>query len=154
MTAPMYIDPYRIAAKFIGLKEGRGVVHNPAIVAMLDLCDPGVHDDETAWCSAFVSYCCWLLGVQRSVSLRARSWLLVGRPILVAEARPGFDVVVLSRGTNPAPASVVDAPGHVGFFAGYLSTARSVQILGGNQANQVSIAEFPVERVLGVRRLT
>lgn len=154
MTAPIYTDPYRIAAKYIGMKEAPGAINNPAIVAMLDLCDPGVHDDETAWCSAFVSYCCWLLGVQRSVSLRARSWLEVGKPILVAEARPGFDVVVLGRGANPPPASVLDAPGHVGFFAGYNSDARSVRILGGNQANQVSIAEFPVERVLGVRRLT
>ena len=48
MTAPIYTDPYRIAAKYIGMKEAPGAINNPAIVAMLDLCDPGVHDDETA----------------------------------------------------------------------------------------------------------
>lgn len=153
MSAPIYVTPFALAARFMGVKETPGHVHNPAIVAMLDLCDPAVQDDETPWCSAFVSYACWLLGVQRSRSLSARSWLEIGRSIRLEEARPGFDVIVLSRGENPPPAAVLKAPGHVGFFAGSLTSRGTVQVLGGNQGNSVSIAEFPVGRILGVRRL-
>jgi len=150
----VYVDPYRLAARFLGLKEAPGAVHNPAIVAMLDLCEPGPHGDEVPWCSAFVSYCCWLLGVSRSQSLRARSWLTVGAPIGLAEARPGYDVVVLARGDNAPRADVIAAPGHVGFFAGWDRQKQTVRVLGGNQGDKVSIAEFPSARVLGVRRLS
>lgn len=41
--------------------------------------------------------------------------------------------------------------GHVGFFAGL--DGASVKVLGGNQSNAVSIQNFPIASVLGVRRL-
>ena len=59
-------------------------------------------------------------------------------------AAPGFDVVILKRGTNPVQ-------GHVGFFAGL--QGDRVHLLGGNQGDTVSISSFPVSDVLGVRRL-
>jgi hypothetical protein len=39
----------------------------------------------------------------------------------------------------------------VGWFAGV--DKGQVLVLGGNQGDQVSVASFPVSRVLGVRRL-
>jgi hypothetical protein len=51
-------------------------------------------------------------------------------------------VVVLSRGSNPSL-------GHVGFFMGY--SGSNVKILGGNQMNQVSIANFPKTKVAAYR---
>jgi uncharacterized protein (TIGR02594 family) len=108
--------------------------------------------DETPWCSAFVNGIAWELRLPRSKSARARSWLNVGVPVWINEARPGSDVVVLKRGTGIQPGpEVIEAPGHVGFFAG-LQDSR-VLVLGGNQGNQVTIASFHLDRLLGIRRL-
>jgi uncharacterized protein (TIGR02594 family) len=149
-----YLSPFTLAQRFTGLKETPGAVHNPAVLAMLQLVDHSVQGDETPWCSAFVNYITWMLDLPRSKSLAARSWLQVGKPIPLNEARPGFDVVVLSRGPNPPGAAVIQAPGHVGFFAGYLPQSSLVQVLGGNQGDQVCIDKFPLTRVLGIRRLS
>ena len=59
----------------------------------------------------------------------------------------GFDVVVLWRGARDSPS------GHVGLFAGMDHDSGTVRLLGGNQGDAVSIATFPADRVLGVRRL-
>lgn len=149
----MNITAYQLATRFEGLKETPGVVHNPAVVSMLRLVVPGVADDETPWCSAFVHYVAWLLDVPRAKSLRARSWLTVGKPVSLLEAAPGWDVVVLTRGENAPPATVLQAPGHVGFFVARVGAPSKVRVFGGNQSNQVSYEDFPASRVLGVRRL-
>lgn len=147
------LTPYLVALRFIGLREIPGARHTPAIVAMLDLVSPNVADDETPWCSAFVNYVAWLFALPRSGSLAARSWLTIGTPINIAEARAGYDVVVLSRGANAPPATIKNAPGHVGWFSGLDAAAGTVRVLGGNQGDRVCLEAFPLDRVLGVRRL-
>lgn len=148
----MNVTPYDLAQRFVGVHETAGVADNPTIVSMLRLDDPLVEHDEVPWCSAFVNFVAWLLRLPRSKSLRARSWLQVGVPILIADARPGFDVVVLKRGADAQPGPWdTKGPGHVGFFAGL--DADAVLVLGGNQDDSVSIERFPTARVLGVRRL-
>jgi uncharacterized protein (TIGR02594 family) len=148
----MQITAFDLAQRFIGTKEVAGTASNPAVLAMLRLEDGTVQDDATAWCSAFVNYVAWLLRLPRSKSLAARSWLQVGTPIALEEARPGYDVVVLSRGTGAQPGpNVIAAPGHVGFFAGL--DGLHVLLLAGNQGDAVNIASFDRTRVLGVRRL-
>lgn len=168
----MQISAFDLAQRFIGTKEVAGPVSNAHILAMLRLDNTWVEGDEIPWCSALVNYVCWLLRLPRSKSLAARSWLGVGVPIALEQARPGYDVVVLQRGGEHEPGpEVMAAPGHVGFFAGLelrpaFSTGaaasavvlnnpytRRVLVLGGNQADQVSVAPFPVSRILGVRRL-
>lgn len=146
------VTPFDIAMRFIGLQEVEGSVSNPQVLAMLQLDAKWVEDDETAWCSAFVNYPLWLLNQTRSRSLAARSWLLVGQSIPLTDAQRGFDVVILTRGKLPQPgANVIKAPGHVGFYAGH--SGETVDLLGGNQGNRVSIASFPKSRILGVRRI-
>ena len=147
----METSAYRIAERFVGVKEVAGAVHNPQIVAMLRLDTPAINSDEIAWCSAFVNYVAWLLRLPRSKSLAARSWLTVGTPVPLSEAKTGQDVVIIRRGTTHGPEVVSGAPGHVGFFAGL--EGDRILILGGNQGNQVSIARFPAEDLLGIRRL-
>lgn len=149
----VYITPYTLAQRFDGLAEVPGAVHNPAVLAMLQLVDRSVHDDETPWCSAFVNWVMWLVDGPRSKSLAARSWLAVGYPIPLTEATPARDVVILKRGANAPGPTVVDAPGHVGFFAGLAHAPDRVRVLGGNQGDKVCYEEFPIDRVLGVRRL-
>lgn len=135
------MQAYDLAQRFVGVKETAGIHSTPLVLAMLRLDDGWPEDDEVPWCSAFTNFVCWLLRLPRSKSLAARSWLQVGRQVPLDEARPGDDVIVLSRG----------AGGHVGFYAG--RDGDDVLILGGNQGDRVCIAPFPRARVLGVRRL-
>lgn len=149
----MNITPFDLAQRFIGVKEAPGATAaNPLILGMLKLDQTWPTDDEVAWCSAFVNFIVWLLRLPRSKSLGARSWLGVGRAIPISSAQIGFDVVILSRGEGAQPGpDVINASGHVGFFAGI--DEGMVHLLGGNQSNSVSIASFPTSRILGVRRL-
>lgn len=145
---------FNLAQRFVGLKEIAGNVDNPQILSMLKL-DAGdwVEHDEVPWCSAFVNYICWLLRLPRSKSLRARSWLEVGTAIQLKDAEVG-DIIVLKRGKGKQPGpEVIDAPGHVGFYAGLSDDEHLIEVLGGNQSNSVKVSRYPVDNLLGVRRL-
>jgi uncharacterized protein (TIGR02594 family) len=160
----MNISAFDLAQRYIGVKEIMGEDDHPLISWWFSLCggwwglDTG---DETPWCSAFANGMAWELRLPRSKSARARSWLQVGKPIQKVrppfeqdwpEATPGFDVVILKRGgiNQPGP-DVIDAPGHVGFYAG--QNNNHILVLGGNQKDAVNISQYPKDRVLGVRRL-
>lgn len=150
----MTVTPFAIAQRFVGVRETAGTASNPLVLAMLRLDQAWPTDDAVPWCAAFLNFVCWLLRAPRSKSLAARSWLTVGQSIALADAVPGFDVVVLQRGSGKQPGpDVIQAPGHVGFFAGLSEDGKSVLLLGGNQGDAVSVAQFPIARVLGVRRL-
>lgn len=152
MKIPMLVTAYTLAHRFAGLTEVAGAIDNPQIMAMLKLDNKWPEGDETPWCSAFVNYICWLLRIPRSKSLRARSWLEFGESISLAEATVDWVVIILIRGPEPQPGpNVIDAPGHVGFYAG--TDNGFVRLLGGNQANKVSINSYPTSRILGIRRL-
>lgn len=146
------ITAFDLAQRFIGVKEIAGTSSNPQVLAMLQLDNKWPKGDDVAWCSAFINYIAWLLRLPRSKSLAARSWLQVGTPIAIEQAEPGNDIIVLKRGIGDQPGpDVINAPGHVGFFAG-LENDR-VLILGGNQGDAVNITGFPIINVLGIRRL-
>ncbi len=147
------LTAYELASRFVGLKEVGGTVSEPQILAMLRLDQRWPEGDEVPWCSAFVNYVCWLLRLPRSKNLRARSWLCLGWPVPIGCADVGFDVVVLTRGggfEQPGP-DVIDAPGHVGFYGGL--DGDTVAVLGGNQSNAVNLSRYPVNRILGIRRI-
>lgn len=143
--------------RFIGIREVAGEEDHPLILAALKLTISGEftgwpEHDEVPWCSAYLNFVCWLLGAPRSGSLRARSWLRVGRQVPLGDALPGWDVVILERGggNQPGP-EVIKAPGHVGIYAGHDETR--VYLLGGNQDDEVGVDAYSVDRILGVRRL-
>lgn len=149
------MTPFQQASRFVGIHEQKepGKDH-PVIQWALSLCDGFTIDspDETAWCSAFVNLITWLLALPRSKKANARSWLAVGARIKPEDATPGYDVVVLQRGDGPQPGpEVLDAQGHVGFFAGW--QGDRVLILGGNQGDAVNISSFPKSRILAIQRL-
>lgn len=110
--------------------------------------------DEVPWCSSFVNAIAWMLKLQRSRSAGARSWLKYGTPVELKDATPDNDVVVLKRGLGPQPGAEVTsgASGHVGVFSGLGD--GGVWVVGGNQRNSVTRQWFPLEQVLGIRRLT
>ena len=143
----MTITAVDLAMRYVGVRELSGAKNHPLVSWWLSLCGYALDaPDEIPWCSAFVNGIAWELRLPRSKSAAARSWLSVGTPILSSEAAVGFDVVILSRGTNPKQ-------GHVGFFAGWGESVDTVHLLSGNQDNSVSVETFPIHRILGIRRL-
>lgn len=100
-------------------------------------------DDEISWCSYFANFCFAEIGQLGSGKSNARSWITWGRPVSGPPQRG--DVVVLWR------ESISSWKGHVGFFVGY--DGDNWLLIGGNQADAVSIKSFDPARVLAVRRL-
>ena len=155
MTRPSSIPftPLDLAASYLGTKETKGEAHNPVIVAWLKQQAGWANADEVPWCSAFVGEVAKRLGLQETNSLRARSWLRVGTPIAtLADAIPGFDIVVLTRGGAPRDPHIIDAPGHVAFYAAHNGT--HVALLGGNQGDSVKVSRYNAADVIGIRRLS
>jgi uncharacterized protein (TIGR02594 family) len=137
------------ARKHIGLREKSGSRSEPGVVEFFaDSGNAWVRDDETAWCGAFVSAMFVRTGPltvrppgNAANALRARRWLDVGQ----GTDRPRVgDIAVFWRGSPDG------AQGHVGFYMG--EDGDSVLVLGGNQSNQVSIARYGKDRLLGFRR--
>lgn len=145
---------FEVAQRYAGyLTELDGAADHPFIQHCFGLCGMGLDTpDSVPWCSAFAQHPAWELRLPRSKSARARSWLAVGVPMSVEMAEPGFDVVVLKRGSGEQPGpEVIEAPGHVGYFAG--KEGSNILVLGGNQSNSVSVIPFPETSLLGIRRL-
>ena len=144
------------AQRFVGeIRELPGNQHHPAIQWSHMLCALGSDQpDEVPWCSSWLNLLCWLDRWPRSKSAAARSWLDVGTVVELHRAEPKYDVVIFKRGSGVQPGPHVrKAPGHVGVFAGYDAEKQLVYVIGGNQGNTISIQPFPVDQVLGVRRL-
>ena len=145
------MNPFDVAQRFAGITEIDGIMDNPIVLTMLKLDNEWPEHDEVPWCSAFTNFIAWMCRLPRSKSLRARSWLEIGQAVELGSARPG-DVVILNRAGGPQDPTIIDAPGHVGFYAG--KEYGFIEVLGGNQSNQVKVSRYPVDRILGIRRLT
>lgn len=149
------ITPLSIARTWDGTREIPGNDHNPIIVGWIHTAGGNwIHDDETPWCSAFVFVIVKQCeGCLPKNGLRARQWLTVGKPVDLVDAVPGWDVVVMTRGIGMQPGpSVIDAPGHVAFFNGWLEDSM-IRCFGGNYNDMVCNAGYPVGRILGIRRM-
>jgi len=96
----------------------------------------------TAWCAAFVNSALNQSGVEGTNSLSARSYLDWGQPV---EQPQRGDVAVFSRGDPNG------WQGHVGFYDG-VNADGTYRIIGGNQGDKVSIANYGRENLLGFRR--
>ena len=126
------------ASKYYGLKEIPGEQNNPFILGWFqDIGYSWVQTDETAWCSCFINWLAWRLGLERSGKLDARSWLKVGKEVLNPELG---HLVILWR------ESITSWKGHVGLYSG--QDEDFIYILGGNQSNMVKTSEYPQERLL------
>ena len=138
---------YSIALKELGVQEHIGIAHNPRILAYHQATSLKASSDEIPWCASFVNWCLREAGFNGTHSASARSFLAWGHDVLLEEAKQG-DIVIFSRersaqGSNPTF-------GHVGFYAG--RTATTINVLGGNQSNRVSLAAYPISKLLSVRR--
>lgn len=137
------MTPLEIAQSYIGTAEGPGPEDNPAIMAMYaSVGHDWVEHDSVAWCAAFVGHCLEKAGLRSTRRLNARSYLDWGIPVDLADAQPG-DIVVFSRGSK-------SWQGHVGFFV--KTAGATIEVLGGNQSDAVTIQRYAKSRLLGVRR--
>ena len=133
-----------VARQFIGMREVKGVKHNPAIAQMLDEMGQFSNetkawwrDDETPWCGLFVGYVMGKAG--RYVVkewYRAKEW---ASPLLTKIDTPAYGAIaVLSR----------HGGGHVGFVVG-TDAQGNVMLMGGNQGDMVQISPFKPDRIDG-----
>jgi len=129
------------AVRELGVRKHPREADNPRILEYHRTTTLRATDDEVPWCSAFVNWCLRQARVAGTNSAAARSWLGWGQPLV--NPRRGC-VAVLRRGTNPAQ-------GHVGFFL--QSRGAVVDLLGGNQGNQVRVQTYSVTQLLGYRWL-
>ena len=130
--------PIAIAEK--GVKEFPGAGDNPRIVDYLkstSLPAPSASQDETPWCSAFVNWCMERSGYEGTDSAWAKSWANWGKKLTTP--RRGC-IAVFNRGANS---------GHVAFFLG--QSATQVEILGGNQGDEVKVIKYPKSKLIGYR---
>lgn len=133
-----------IAWADLGTAEVAGAQHNPKVVQYFaEVGRADVTDDETAWCAAFAGACLVKSGLSihpdKNRRLLARSFLDVGTEI--SDLRVGA-LVVLKRGSDPTA-------GHVGFVQSW--TDSTIAVLGGNQGNKVSVANYSRADLLGIR---
>lgn len=133
---------YELARAEVGTVEwAKG--DNPKVVAYFkDSGNPGVKDDETAWCAAFVGAMLRRAGVKSTGKLNARSYLDWGTPVDRKDAQPG-DVVIFKRGNS-------SWQGHVAFFV--KDRGALIDVLGGNQSNAVNVKGYQSAALLGIRR--
>lgn len=133
---------FEIAKGEIGQKEILGSKDNPRIIEYLksvDLNDEITLHDEIAWCSAFVNWCLQKAGGKGTRSASARSFLHWG--VEVTEPHEG-DIVVFKRGNS-------SWQGHVGYYIS--QDEETVLCLSGNTSNQVKVARYQLDNVLGYR---
>lgn len=138
--------PIEFALTYYGVNEvftdGKS---NPIVVSFFkDFANWVTNAKTTAWCSAFVNSIYASTGYEYSGKLDARSWLKVGEKVNTPQVG---DVVVFWRNSPNS------WQGHVAMFISYSQDKKYINVLGGNQGNKVSIAQYPITQLLGFRRL-
>jgi len=140
----------QFALSHYGLKEIPGPDHTKRILNMFRYIGfENIKDDETPWCTAFVLYCLKKYGVSIPNTLKARDLAKIGNAIDPSAAtvcgHNFVDIPVFWRGHKHAET------GHVGFFISYVK--ESINILGGNQSNQVNIKSYGKSKLISMRRV-
>lgn len=122
-----------------------GAKNNPDVLRYFtDIGHAEIHNDDTAWCSAFANWVAIKAGLPHSGSLAARSWLSVGQDVKVPALG---DICVFWR------ISPTSGFGHVAFFI--RDDGDSIWVLGGNQSSlgEVCIEKVSKSKLLGYRHI-
>lgn len=134
MNADRWMD---IAKKEIGICEIVGIAHEKRIIDYHSCTSLKAQTDEVPWCASFV---CWVLksaGIKHTRSAAAISFLEWGEEIF----EPKFGAVALFE--RPG------GTGHVGFV--FSATDKTINLLGGNQGNQVGVRPYSKEKLISLR---
>lgn len=137
------------ALQYLGVKEIKGTANNPVIMDMAKGIgvDKIYTNDDMSWCAVFINHLIRITGkplvdTQGDLyNLLRAKWLMKwGYAVPKTDAKLG-DIVVIDR----------EGGGHVFVLLGFTKDGNPVGI-GGNQSNQVSVAEFNKDRIIAVRR--
>jgi uncharacterized protein (TIGR02594 family) len=136
-------EPIRIAREWEGTSTNKNRKELKEYLS--DRNNTKIDPVSTAWCAAFMNAILKDTGYEGTNSLMARSFLSYGTKVKAPEEG---DIVVFKRGTSAES-------GHVAFFVGYeyINNKQYIKALGGNQKKSVTMALYPVERLLGIRRI-
>jgi uncharacterized protein (TIGR02594 family) len=138
--APVWVGEAR---RLMGLQEHAGAGSNPIILDWATDLGLDYASDDIPWCGLFVSHCIGAMLPDEPLPTRplaARSWLRFGVP-----CQPALGAVIVFWRE-----AMHGAKGHVGFYDG--EDADAYHVLGGNQANRVSVTRISKARFLGTRR--
>ena len=129
-----------LAAAMLGVKEGPGAANNAQVVKLFaDAGFPGIKTDSTAWCAAFVNAMLERAGHRGSRSLAARSFENWGTGL----KEPVLGCIATKKRAGSS------WQGHTGYVVG--ASKDQVFLLGGNQADQVSVAAFARSEIVAFR---
>lgn len=132
--------PYmQLANKWVGTNEVTG--HQALTGFFQKSLGQNIDPQTTPWCAAFVNGVLKQSNYPGTGSLAAKSFMQYGQPVNTPTMG---DIVVLNRGNDPSL-------GHVGFFAG-ANKDGTINILGGNENNAVSVKAYNPGQVAGYRR--
>lgn len=131
------------ALPLIGTLETPGAADNPVILAWAGEVGKDIAavygDDRIPWCGLFAAVVCKRAGKPVIAGpLWARNWAKFGSP---SDRASLGDVLVFSR---------PGGGGHVGFYLA--EDASAYHVIGGNQADAVSVARIAKSRCIAVRR--
>jgi uncharacterized protein (TIGR02594 family) len=132
------LNPYDVAAQAYDLGESawRETGSNQYITALWDEIgyDGARFADQTAWCSVFVGAILKRSGNKYIQSASSQAYASYGEEVALTDLQQGDIVVFYRKGTS-------SGLGHVGFATGE-QTATTIEILGGNQGNTLSVRNF------------
>lgn len=128
------------ARQQLGTKEAPGAADNDKIVRWDELTTlpEECWHDATAWCAVFVNAAFAYCGIKTPKSAAAADWLKFGTPVV----KPQLGDVVVFKWD--------DGQYHVALVLAL--EGGQVQVIGGNQSNAVTIANYPKTNVMGFRR--
>jgi len=130
------------ARRLKGTKELAGKGSNPEILDWARQLDLWYPNDEIPWCGLFVAHCVGATLPDEplpSNPLGARNWATFGNACDIIDGA----IASFWRGSKSGWL------GHVGIVTG--QTKSTIEIIGGNQSNMVSIIQMPKERLLATR---
>jgi uncharacterized protein (TIGR02594 family) len=99
-------------------------------------------DDETPWCSSFVNWVMIQAGHRGTNSALAKSWLKWGSALNAP--RVGAITVIKKKNATSDQSTGSSTGFHVGFLVE--ATATHIELLGGNQSNQVKYSTFSLSK--------
>lgn len=135
MSEPAWLAEAR---KYIGVREIKGVTHNPLIVSWWKAIKRGgIQTDEVPWCAAFVGAQLEAVGLRSTRFESAASYLDWG--VGLSHPVVGAIAVFSRRGGD-----------HVAFVVGR-DKFGGLACLGGNQSDEVNVRVFDPRRLRGVR---
>jgi uncharacterized protein (TIGR02594 family) len=160
--APLMV---RLAMDLHGTLESPGTPDNPTILGWADQVNNAYNstynkwaadwynDDAVPWCGLFMAAICARTGLSYRAPpknyLAALSWADWGEPVQWKD-RNGLRLENIHVGD--VGVLVRKGGGHVGIIVGVTKDGKNIIMIGGNQGDKVSFAEFPLERLYAVRR--